>query len=225
MDNDDNTDTHQQSVEVTDAVDGVYNVGSDGRKTFSSKELREYIEWMKELKKKEINKKILMDIDKKKFKKKKRNLLMDIDSDESDGGSSDDTEVERKKKDKWEKGLKDIDDLFKEISTSSRGANVLKELMIGKNYSINQSNIYKNGNFDFWINGYPLLLLNGVKKYVKRKMPLHKLRELLVENWEDLIDVFSSDCVIFLDIEVVELIKRLYMDIKYEKDRYNLYIN
>ena len=108
---------------------------------------------------------------------------------------------------------------------SSRGANVLKELMIGKNYSINQSNIYRNGNFDFRINGYPLLLLNGVKKYVKRKMPQHKLRELLVKDCENLIDVFASDCVIFLDIEVVELIKRLYMDIKYEKNKYNLHCN
>ena len=137
---------------------------------------------MKELKKKEVEKDILMNIGKKKFKKKNRNLLMDTDIDGSVDESSEDTEVEKKKKDKWKKGLKDVDDLFKEISTSSRGANVLKELMIGKNHSMNQSNVHKNGNYDFRMNGHPSLLLNGVKKCVKRKMPQHKLRELFVKD-------------------------------------------
>ena len=132
LDSNGDKDTNQQSVEETDNSDDVDEVGSDGGKTFSSKELRECSEWMKELKKKEVDEGILMDVGKKKFKKRKKSLLMDLDSDESGDESSEDTEVEQKRKHKWKKGLKDVDDLFKDFITPSRGANVLKELMSRK---------------------------------------------------------------------------------------------
>ena len=115
---------------------------------------------------------------------------------------------------------KDPDKVIKHVIKSSRGGNLIEKMMIeGFNNDINVSNIYKNGNIEVRVPNLLPMLARGVMNYVKKKIDNEEEKQRFVKGLDAFHDSFVVDCVGFIPDECLDLLKKVLVDVREERDK------
>ena len=118
---------------------------------------------------------------------------------------------------------KDPDKVIKNVIKSSRGGNLIERLMIeGYNNDINVSNIYKNGNIELRVPNLVPFLAKGVMGYIRKQIDNENELEDFKGSLGDFYDKFLTDCVLFVQEETLDLLKKLYVDVREDRDCLNV---
>ena len=121
----------------------------------------------------------------------------------------------------WRSKLeKDPDKVIKTCIKSSRAGNFIEKMMIeGFNNGINVSNIYKNGNIEPRVANLIPMVARKVMNYVKKNIDNEAEKQRFENSLDAFYDVFNEDCVLYTAEECIELLKKLYCDIKEEREK------
>ena len=121
----------------------------------------------------------------------------------------------------WRSKLeKDVDKLFKALIRNSRAGSFIEKMMIeGFNNNINVNNIYKNGNIEARVANLVPMLARGVMNYIKKSIDNEAERQRFMNSLDGFHDTFTEDCVMYQAEECLDLLKKLYIDLREDRDK------